>query len=117
MCMCACVCVCSPPTTETCVWMQVELHDRNGNTIPEGWGCDSQGKLSTDPSKVLRGGGLVPIGGCEITGQHGSDTGTCCHHTRQALASGAEDAATNSNLVVTSVKNCTFSYKRNGAVW
>ncbi|XP_041965033.1 uncharacterized oxidoreductase YjmC-like [Alosa sapidissima] len=47
---------------------KVELHDRNGTSIPEGWGCDSEGKLSTDPSKVLQGGGLVPIGGCETTG-------------------------------------------------
>ncbi|XP_064168141.1 uncharacterized oxidoreductase YjmC-like [Anguilla rostrata] len=47
---------------------KVELHHRRGDGIPEGWGCDSQGKLSTDPGKVLNGGGLVPIGGCEETG-------------------------------------------------
>ncbi|XP_064423126.1 uncharacterized oxidoreductase YjmC-like isoform X2 [Latimeria chalumnae] len=47
---------------------KVELHHRQGNSIPEGWGCDSSGKLSTDPAKVLEGGGLVPIGGSEATG-------------------------------------------------
>ncbi|XP_066557161.1 uncharacterized oxidoreductase YjmC isoform X2 [Amia ocellicauda] len=47
---------------------KVELHHRRGDIIPEGWGCDSHGKLSTDPGKVLSGGGLVPIGGCEATG-------------------------------------------------
>ncbi|KAM3870157.1 putative oxidoreductase YjmC [Diretmus argenteus] len=47
---------------------KVELYDRRGDSIPEGWGCDPQGKLSTDPSKVLKGGGLVPIGGSEATG-------------------------------------------------
>ncbi|XP_063052850.1 uncharacterized oxidoreductase YjmC-like isoform X2 [Engraulis encrasicolus] len=47
---------------------KVELHDRSGISIPEGWGCDGQGRLSTDPSKVLQGGGLVPIGGSETTG-------------------------------------------------
>lgn len=47
---------------------QVELHDRRGDSIPEGWGCDTHGKLSTDPKKVLNGGGLVPIGGSEATG-------------------------------------------------
>ncbi|XP_028649358.1 uncharacterized oxidoreductase YjmC-like [Erpetoichthys calabaricus] len=47
---------------------KIELHHRRGDEIPEGWGCDSQGKISTDPSKVLTGGGLVPIGGCEATG-------------------------------------------------
>lgn len=51
------------------VW-QVELHDRRGDSIPEGWGCDAQGKLTPDPKKVLNGGGLVPIGGCEATGQN-----------------------------------------------
>lgn len=47
---------------------KVELHSRRGDSIPEGWGCDSTGKLSTDPKKVLNGGGLVPIGGSEATG-------------------------------------------------
>ncbi|KAJ8249086.1 hypothetical protein GJAV_G00231030 [Gymnothorax javanicus] len=47
---------------------KVELHHRRGDGIPEGWGCDCQGKLSTDPGKVLSGGGLVPIGGSEDTG-------------------------------------------------
>ncbi|XP_075998283.1 putative oxidoreductase YjmC isoform X2 [Genypterus blacodes] len=47
---------------------KVELYDRRGDPIPEGWGCDPAGKLSTDPKKVLQGGGLVPIGGSEATG-------------------------------------------------
>lgn len=46
----------------------MELYDRRGDDIPEGWGCDAQGKLSTDPKRVLNGGGLVPIGGSEATG-------------------------------------------------
>lgn len=49
--------------------VQVELYDRRGDGIPEGWGCDAAGKLSTDPKRVLQGGGLVPIGGSEATGQ------------------------------------------------
>ncbi|KAJ8417015.1 hypothetical protein AAFF_G00282420 [Aldrovandia affinis] len=47
---------------------KVELHQRHGDNIPEGWGCDSQGQLTTDPGKVLNGGGLVPLGGSEETG-------------------------------------------------
>ncbi|XP_041652060.1 uncharacterized oxidoreductase YjmC-like [Cheilinus undulatus] len=47
---------------------KVELYDRRKDPIPEGWGCDATGKLSTDPKKVLNGGGLVPIGGSEETG-------------------------------------------------
>lgn len=49
---------------------QVELHERRGDTIPEGWGCDAQGKLTTNPKEVLSGGGLVPIGGSEATGRN-----------------------------------------------
>lgn len=49
--------------------MQVELHERRGDTIPEGWGCDERGQLTPDPKKVLNGGGLVPIGGSEATGE------------------------------------------------
>lgn len=65
----------------SCLWLfpQVELHDRRGDSIPEGWGCDAQGKLSTDPKKVLNGGGLVPIGGSEATG--GSRADTCLQHS------------------------------------
>ncbi|KAK7891606.1 hypothetical protein WMY93_023569 [Mugilogobius chulae] len=35
---------------------------------PDRWGLDAAGKMSSDPSKVLSGGGLVPIGGSEATG-------------------------------------------------
>lgn len=51
----------------------MELHERRGDSIPEGWGCDAQGKLTPDPKKVLSGGGLVPIGGSEATGQKPAD--------------------------------------------
>lgn len=47
----------------------MELHERRGDPIPEGWGCDPLGKITTDPKRVLTGGGLVPVGGSEATGQ------------------------------------------------
>ncbi|KAK1789621.1 hypothetical protein P4O66_015529, partial [Electrophorus voltai] len=47
---------------------KVEIHERNGVSIPEGWGCDSGGRVSTEPKAVLSGGGLVPLGGNETTG-------------------------------------------------
>lgn len=52
----------------------MELYDRRGDPIPEGWGCDAHGHLTTDPKRVLSGGGLVPIGGNEATGQKPVDT-------------------------------------------
>ncbi|KAJ7998249.1 hypothetical protein DPEC_G00220660 [Dallia pectoralis] len=54
--------------TSTVALGKIELHERRGDTIPEGWGCDSQGRISTDPREVLNGGGLVPLGGSEATG-------------------------------------------------
>ncbi|KAF7216168.1 uncharacterized oxidoreductase YjmC isoform X1 [Nothobranchius furzeri] len=47
---------------------KVELNERRGDKIPDGWGCDPQGHLTTDPKRVLSGGGLVPVGGSEATG-------------------------------------------------
>ncbi|XP_072290681.1 uncharacterized oxidoreductase YjmC-like [Eucyclogobius newberryi] len=47
---------------------KVELHHRRGDEIPIGWGLDTDGKITPDPSKVLSGGGLVPIGGSEAMG-------------------------------------------------
>uniref|UniRef100_A0A8C6SIR4 Malate dehydrogenase n=1 Tax=Neogobius melanostomus TaxID=47308 RepID=A0A8C6SIR4_9GOBI len=47
---------------------KVELHQRRGDEIPIGWGLDKDGKMTSDPSRVRDGGGLVPIGGSEATG-------------------------------------------------
>ncbi|XP_029010791.1 uncharacterized oxidoreductase YjmC-like isoform X2 [Betta splendens] len=47
---------------------KVELYERRGDPIPEGWGCDARGQLTTEPGRVLGGGGLVPLGGSEATG-------------------------------------------------
>ncbi|XP_060770350.1 uncharacterized oxidoreductase YjmC-like [Neoarius graeffei] len=47
---------------------KVELHARNGQSIPEGWGCDASGLPTSDPNAVTSGGGLVPVGGSEMTG-------------------------------------------------
>lgn len=47
---------------------KVELHDRRKDEIPMGWGLGADGKMTSDPARVLNGGGLVPIGGSEATG-------------------------------------------------
>ena len=33
-----------------------------------GWGVDGNGDATTDPQKVMDGGGLCPLGGVEMTG-------------------------------------------------
>jgi LDH2 family malate/lactate/ureidoglycolate dehydrogenase len=40
----------------------VELHDREGKPIPDGWGVDSQGQGCNDPRVVLEEGALLTFG-------------------------------------------------------
>ncbi|KAL5487347.1 hypothetical protein EMCRGX_G019936 [Ephydatia muelleri] len=53
--------------TSTAALGKVEMERRKGNSIPSGWGVDSSGKESHDPSAVVGGGGLMPLGGSELT--------------------------------------------------
>ena len=41
---------------------------RKGEEIPNGWGADKEGNETNNPSEVLSGGGLLPLGGSEISG-------------------------------------------------
>ena len=42
---------------------KVTLAKKNGQSIPLGWGVDSQGNPTTDPEAVLSGGAMLPMGG------------------------------------------------------
>ena len=44
---------------------KVALAKKNGNSIPLGWGLDSQGRPTTDPSDILNGGSMLPMGGAK----------------------------------------------------
>ncbi|CAK8988269.1 unnamed protein product [Durusdinium trenchii] len=47
---------------------KIEVCHRKGQQIPNGWGVDSTGVCSTtNPEKILKGGGLTPLGGLEET--------------------------------------------------
>ncbi|XP_078076944.1 putative oxidoreductase YjmC [Mustelus asterias] len=46
---------------------KIEVQQRSKEKVPVGWGCDSSGKETTDPTQILTGGGLVPLGGSEAT--------------------------------------------------
>lgn len=41
----------------------IELHRREGRAIPEGWGVDAEGQMSTDPAVVLNQGAMLTFGG------------------------------------------------------
>lgn len=45
---------------------KITVYDKAGEKIPEGWGIDQDGNLTTDPKAVLQGGALLPLGGTDI---------------------------------------------------
>ncbi len=48
---------------------KLEVYNREGKPLPDGWAVDENGKVTTDPGKVLNnllnrmGGGILPLGG------------------------------------------------------
>ena len=53
--------------TPTVPFGKVEFKHRKGEQCPLGWGVDSDGLQTTDPAKILFGGGVTPLGGAEVT--------------------------------------------------
>jgi len=56
---------------------KLEIYNKNGKPLPEGWALNADGKGSTDAADVLKnivakkGGGIMPLGGeTEQTGSH-----------------------------------------------
>jgi L-2-hydroxycarboxylate dehydrogenase (NAD+) len=45
---------------------RVTVYQKAGREIPEGWGVDKEGLVTTDPSSVLAGGALMALGGTDI---------------------------------------------------
>lgn len=45
---------------------RVTVYEKNGKSIPAGWGIDDEGKVTENPSAVLNGGALMPLGGIEL---------------------------------------------------
>lgn len=45
---------------------KVTVYDKAGEPIPEGWGVDKQGQVTTSPAEVLQGGALLPLGGTAL---------------------------------------------------
>lgn len=48
--------------------IQVELAARKEKPIPLTWGVGAGGTETNNPLHVLNGGGLLPLGGTEISG-------------------------------------------------
>ncbi len=45
---------------------RITVYDKSGEKIPEGWGIDSNGEVTSEPSAVLKGGALMPLGGTDV---------------------------------------------------
>jgi len=45
---------------------RVTVYDKEGKDIPEGWGIDQEGQVTTTPAEVLHGGALMPLGGIDL---------------------------------------------------
>ena len=75
---------------------KVEVYNKNGEALHEGWCLDKDGKPSTDAADVLdnisakRGGGIMPLGGSiEDTGSHkGYGWGMVCELFSSILSMG-----------------------------
>lgn len=47
---------------------KIRLAIKRGESIPEGWGLDKEGRSTTDPKKVIDGGSVLPLGGPKGSG-------------------------------------------------
>ncbi len=45
---------------------RVTVYQKNNKAIPAGWGIDEEGNITEEPSSVLKGGALMPLGGPEL---------------------------------------------------
>lgn len=51
---------------------KIVVHEKTGQPIPEGWGINQAGEITTDPAGVHHGGSLLPLGGlAEMRGYKG----------------------------------------------
>ncbi len=75
---------------------KLEIYNKAGKPLPEGWALDKEGHPSTDAPDVLqnivekKGGGIMPLGGSdEITGSHkGYGYGMICEIFTSILSAG-----------------------------
>lgn len=87
---------------------KLEMYNKSGTPLPDGWALDKNGHASNNAPDVLAnivskgGGGIMPLGGCEeVSGSHkGYGYGMICELFSSILSLG-----------VTSDQCCTFSDK------
>jgi L-2-hydroxycarboxylate dehydrogenase (NAD+) len=45
---------------------RVAVYEKEGRQVPEGWGVDSAGQVTTNPTAIIKGGALMPLGGTDL---------------------------------------------------
>jgi LDH2 family malate/lactate/ureidoglycolate dehydrogenase len=45
---------------------RITVFDKAHKELPSGWGIDKTGQVTTDPTAVLKGGALMPLGGIDV---------------------------------------------------
>lgn len=45
---------------------KIRIADIKGEEVPEGWGVDDEGQITTVPDTIINKGGLLPLGGTDI---------------------------------------------------
>ncbi len=55
--------------TSAVAYGKIQIYNKKGNPIPDGWGIDSEGLPTNDPANIKAGGigALLPLGGLDIT--------------------------------------------------
>lgn len=55
--------------TSAVAFGKIQIYEKKNQQIPDGWGIDSDGQPTNDPSKIKPGGigALLPLGGLDIT--------------------------------------------------
>jgi LDH2 family malate/lactate/ureidoglycolate dehydrogenase len=56
--------------TSTAAFGKVEIAKRAGKPIPDGWAIDREGRMTNDPTGLIDGGALLPLGGTREQGGH-----------------------------------------------
>lgn len=54
--------------TSVVAFGKLEIAARRGQSIPEGWAVDGDGRPLTDPTKLFPDGAMLPLGGAPVTG-------------------------------------------------
>ncbi len=94
---------------------KIEVFEREGNALPEGWAVDTKGQVTKDAHQLLedmlyqRGGGLIPLGGAgeELGGHKGYGLAVMVD-IMTAITSGGEFGKHVMDSEATSARVCHF---------